>query len=443
MGQSYPVAELEPKARSERSDRSEARASRQVLMYARRVETKEDRKTSSDRPPPRPGLLLVLEGGRATLRSIEVRGAITVGREADLSVNDERTSRAHFEVSRAKGSWLVRDLGSKNGTTFAGRTIRFGGSVAVLEDDLAPYAGGSVERSGGRAIGPKTKAVLDKVRRIARTNGTLHVTGPSGSGKELAARAFHEAGARAKGPFVAVNCASIPEGVAERVLFGAEKGAYSGADETMIGQLEAADGGTLFLDELAELDPAVQAKLLRAIETKEVTRLGGVRARKVEIGICSATHADLRAAVAGARFREDLYFRIGRPEVRLPPLFERPEEIAALIEDGIRRIDPELLPSPELVALCLERPWPGNVRELAGEIERAAHEALAADRTEVSVADLDEQAGLPFAGEEKAPPTDDVIREALTAEGGNVSAAARRLGLHRTQLRRWIARQSA
>src|SRR6185503_9730039 len=157
---------------------------------------------------------------------------------------------------------------------------------------------------------------------IARTAQNLLISGPSGAGKEIAAGLFHRACGRAREgnerPFVALNCATIPGGLAERILFGARRGAYSGADKDAIGLVQAANGGTLFLDEIGELPPDVQAKLLRVLETKQVLQVGAVEPTHVDFRVCAATLEDLRGRVADGRFREDLYFRIARPEVTLP-----------------------------------------------------------------------------------------------------------------------------
>ena len=150
----------------------------------------------------------------------------------------------------------------------------------------------------------------------------------------------HATAPESNAPFVAVNCAAIPEGLAERLLFGARKGAYSGATADAEGYIQAANRGTLFLDEIAELDPLVQAKLLRVLETREVLPLGASRAKKVDIGICAASHRRLRDEVTAGRFREDLYFRIGRPEVQIPPLRERLDEIPWFVARELRRVDP-------------------------------------------------------------------------------------------------------
>jgi DNA-binding NtrC family response regulator len=252
---------------------------------------------------------------------------------------------------------------------------------------------------------------------------------------------------------VAVNCAAIPALLAERLLFGARKGAYSGADADSAGHLQAADGGTLFLDEIAELSLEVQAKLLRALETGEVQPLGAARPQRVELRLVSATHGDLRAAAAGGRFRDDLYFRIGRPAVALPPLRERAEEIPWLLQAALARAGGELPLHVSLVEAALLRPWPGNARELAGELAAAARRAAAAGAKAVQAGHLAATAGQPLDGAGEAVPASapreglsvmeqserDLIARTLAEQAGNVQATARALGLSRATLYRKIA----
>ena len=214
--------------------------------------------------------------------------------------------------------------------------------------------------------------------------------------------------------------------------------------------MQAADGGTLFLDEVAELDPSVQPKLLRVLELHEVVSLGASHPRKVDVRICAATLRDLRADVSAGRFREDLYYRIGRPEVRLPSLVERLEELPWLVARELSRVDPRLVAHPLLLETCVMRAWPGNVRELNGEIRRAGRDALAEGRHVVKDKDLAESAGREISDTRvraSAPPVPttaelsrEVIEAALRKEQGNVTAAARALGLHRNQLRRWVSK---
>jgi transcriptional regulator with PAS, ATPase and Fis domain len=216
------------------------------------------------------------------------------------------------------------------------------------------------------------------------------------------------------------------------------------------GYIQAADTGTLFLDEVAELDLRVQAKLLRVLETREVLPLGATRAEPVQLRVCVAAHADLAERVAAGQFREDLYYRVGRPVVQIPPLRERLDEMAWLIQREIASLSQELSASVRLVEACAMRAWPGNVRELIGEIRLAAHRALTAQRAIVDAEDLAEDAGRrleaitapPAAIEDIAAvaPSDEAIEQALQEHTGNVTQTARALGMHRNQLRRWLAK---
>ncbi|MRG97958.1 sigma 54-interacting transcriptional regulator [Polyangium spumosum] len=388
------------------------------------------------------------------------RGPIELGRAThDALLDDDRLSRRHVHVDHAAGGFVVTDLGSRNGTyvdgarvqgtaTFdAPRLLRIGRTLLMFVADVRPYQQGTVSTRGDMIVGPKLADALARVARSASLGSTLLVTGESGSGKELAARHFHAASARTNGPFVAVNCAAIPSGVAERLLFGARKGAFSGATADAEGYAQAAHGGTLFLDEIAELESGVQPKLLRLLEVGELLPLGANRPVTVDIRVVGATLKNLRAEAAKGRFREDLYYRIGNPEVRLPPLRERLEELPWLIRQALQRSSALLEPHPLLVEACALRVWPGNVRELSHELRQAAENTLAAGRTVVEASDLDPSAGLALGGESEAgpqnaaKPNDEQIMETLRRECGNVSAAARALGMHRTQLRRWIARR--
>jgi DNA-binding NtrC family response regulator len=416
---------------------------------------------------PLPGVVLVSSesGPRFQATRVDEQGLV-LGRhpEVGLAVEDGAVSRRHACVERVGGEWRVQDLGSRNGTfvdekpvlgELRGdpRVLRIGSSLFLLCEDVRPHLLSPLKVEPGLVLGPAMRGVLDEIQRFSRVVAVLHVTGESGTGKEVAARAFHAAGPRPAGPFVAVNCATIPKELAERLLFGARKGAYSGADADAEGYVQAADRGTLFLDEVGELEPSVQAKLLRVLESREVLPLGATKARPVDVRICSATLRSLRELVADGRFREDLYFRLGRPHVALPPLRDRREEIPWLIDMVLADVDPLLRPRPSFIETCLCRTWPGNVRELLTELRAAAAAALAAGNALVEAAHLAPQAGLalhPTTGASQppassvtasqSPPTKELIEDALRREGGNVSAAARRLGLHRTQLRRWLTR---
>lgn len=370
-----------------------------------------------------PGLVLVFSGSSPHLLPFPLPpGGRELGRDelARWRIEDDRVSRRHVAVERDDTEVRVRDLGSTNGVFLNGRrlpaqavavlepgkvaVLRIGRTVFLLVPEVAPYqqALDVPLLQDGIVAGPALHAVHKQVAALARSGQGLFLRGESGSGKEITAQVYHKAGPRSAGPLLAVNCATIPKELAERLLFGAVRGAYSGAVADVEGYLQAARGGTLFLDEVAELDLAVQAKLLRVLETREVVPLGGTRPQAVELGLCAATLRNLRQAVAAGTFREDLYYRIGRPEVRLPPLRERLEEIPHLLQKTVRQATGLAL-SPALVEACLLRPWPGNVRELCIEARTAATLAAAQGSDTVLPRHLDEQAGRRLEEEQRLP----------------------------------------
>jgi len=388
-------------------------------------------------------VVLVLAAGRPAFQVFPAgTRPLVLGREGDIALEDPRLSRRHAELRREGGRWSLHDLDSRNGSFLDGlevtstgasngTVVRVGDSLLLLSEDVSALQGGGVELDDGVVLGPRLRTLLGEVADAARSGRILHITGETGTGKELVARAFHRHGG---GPFVAVNCAGVPAALAERLLFGARKGAYSGADADSEGFLQQAHGGTLFLDELAELSLEVQAKLLRVLETREVLALGAARAVTVDVRVCSATHGDLQARVAEGKFRQDLYFRLGVPRVALPALGERLEEVPWLVAHTLSALRPGLAAHVSLVEAALLRPWPGNLRELVVEVREAARRA-GAQATRVEGQHLDAPASLrrqPASPEEQRAR----VEAALAASGGNVSQAARDLGLHRTQLRR-------
>ncbi len=291
------------------------------------------------------------------------------------------------------------------------------------------------------------REVQKAIGRVADSEATVLITGETGTGKEVVARAIHGHGRRAGKPFVAVNCAAIPATLLESQLFGHARGAFTGAIAERAGSFREADHGTLFLDEVGDMDLAMQAKLLRVLQDHTVVPVGG-RAVAVDVRILAATHRDLRAMVDKGSFREDLYYRIGVVPVHLPPLRERLSDILPLAEHFLTLIGSGRRLSAEAAARLLEHPWPGNVRELRNAIERAA---VLAPLVVLSAADFDflEEArtGTPEGG---APGVPDwlagdlpgavarletaMIRRTLAACGGNRTEAARRLGIHRQLL---------
>ena len=296
-------------------------------------------------------------------------------------------------------------------------------------------------------------AALDQVRaeiaKVARTDAKVLVTGESGAGKELVARAIHKASSRARGPFEKLNCAALPKDLVESELFGYEKGAFTGAVQMKRGRLEAADQGTLFLDEVGDMSLDTQAKFLRAIETGEIERLGSTRTIAVDTRIVAATNKDLQAEIAAGRFREDLFYRLNVVPIHLPPLRQRREDIPLLIEHFAARLSAEHgRPKRRFLPDALERlsqySWPGNVRELKNLVERIL---IMTEGDTVSLAEVEEV--LPQ-GQDDEPPSEikaardkaerDTILAMLKQCQWNVTEASRRLGMDRGYLHRKIRR---
>ncbi len=273
---------------------------------------------------------------------------------------------------------------------------------------------------------PRFLSALRLLKKVAPTQSTVLVTGESGTGKELFARALHALSTRHSGPFVAVNCAAIPDTLIENELFGHEKGAFTGAHRQQTGKFEQATGGTIFLDEIGELKLEVQGKVLRVLEERVFERVGGGRTRRADARIVAATNRDLREMVDRGTFRQDLFYRLDVFPVDLPALRDRPSDIPHLsrylVEEISRRLDQSPLEiSPSTLDLLQEQPWPGNVRELANAIERAL---ILAEGSVLRRADLQLQS-------ETLAPNDERHRfqQALLETDGNKHQAAARLGI--------------
>ncbi len=222
--------------------------------------------------------------------------------------------------------------------------------------------------------GPAITALLATVRRIAPSDANVLIHGESGTGKGLVAKAIHEASPRARGPFLAINCSAFQDQLLESELFGHEKGAFTGATDPKQGLFEVAEEGTLLLDEVAEMSPAMQAKLLQVLDTRELRRVGGTRVHRVDVRIIAATNKDLSQEVRATRFREDLFYRLNVVSLNLPPLRDRKDDIPLLIDHFVRQFSatgyaPKAI-SAEALQTLVDYPWPGNVRELANTIER-------------------------------------------------------------------------
>ena len=307
-------------------------------------------------------------------------------------------------------------------------------------------------RRGGPAIigdSPALRQVMAAIDRAAATDTTVLLEGESGTGKELCARALHDSSPRAQGPFVAINCAAIPEQLLEAELFGYERGAFTGATQRKIGKFEMAQRGTIFLDEIGEMPLALQAKMLRAIETKRIDRLGGNTPIMVDVRIVAATNRRLRQAVAMRQFREDLYFRLSVFPVTVPALRERKEDIPKLahhfVERVARDVGKKVTLSAEALAMLVEYPWPGNVRELRNAIERAvgltSFDHVRAEDLPERIARFETRHVLVASDNlEELVTLEEVekryILKVLQAAGGNKSVAAQRLGVSRRTLYR-------
>jgi DNA-binding NtrC family response regulator len=314
-----------------------------------------------------------------------------------------------------------------------------------------------VKRLGGgkRLLGESLamRAVLDAVERVGPASAGVLIRGESGTGKELVARRVHDSSDRARGPFVAVNCAAIPDTLVESELFGHRRGAFTGADRDRPGKFRQADGGTLFLDEVGDMALAAQAKLLRVLQEGIVEPLGGGDPVTVDVRVLAATHRDLKTLAAEGRFREDLLFRLRVVEIELPPLRERGGDVLLLARHFLAASSRAGLSfAPETERALLAWSWPGNVRELANAVERATifcrgdvvqPEDLPQEVRGAAPREEDSGAGLTWDPEddfqtakkkvidrfEKA-----ILTEALREHGGNISQAARKLGLHRQNL---------
>jgi transcriptional regulator with PAS, ATPase and Fis domain len=298
---------------------------------------------------------------------------------------------------------------------------------------------------------PKMQAVFETLRGAAASRSAILLTGESGVGKEVLARAVHAWSGRAAGPFVAVNCAALTPSLLESELFGHERGAFTGAIGQKRGRFELAQAGTLFMDEIGELDARLQAKLLRALQEKEFQRVGGTCDVRVDARVVVATNRDLKAAIAERAFRKDLYYRIAVVSVRVPPLRERREDIRPLAEHLLDRFAQEvgrvdLRLGDDALAALEAHPWPGNVRELSNAIERAVALArgpfldaddLGLDAAGVpsSVARPDPLHALPLADAVEAYKARRV-QQALRAANGNQTRAAELLGMHQSNLSR-------
>ncbi len=417
--------------------------------------------------------LLVIEGpGRGTRRRVEGGAAVRIGsgEAAHLRIPDRAVSRLHCEVSVTGDAITLRDLGSRNGTVVgdarvrdvdvqAGAVVRLGGSAFRIDvADEPSFVAISKRTSFGEVVGSSLEmrqayAVLE---RVAATASTVLVQGETGTGKDVVARAIHAESPRRAGPFVPVDCGAIPETLFESELFGHVRGAFTGALGHRVGAFEEANGGTLFLDEIGEMPLALQAKLLRAIESRSIRPVGAPKETPVDVRIVCATNRKLAQMVNDGTFREDLYYRLAVVEVSLPPLRARREDIPAIARELHAKLTGKTTALPDaFVTSLVARPWPGNVRELRNFIERAV--ALGMTEPDPGAVGLTSApaAALPSGVDAIVPlhlPLKDArlawtsafesiyVRAMLEKTGGNVTRAAELAGVNRRFLQRLVAR---
>jgi DNA-binding NtrC family response regulator len=391
---------------------------------------------------------------------------VVVGRDpgATIALADPEVSALHCELRAVSEGILVKDLGSTNGT-FLG-TVRAREAVVSTPMELTvgrtkillePQAKRRVEVGYldrfGSLVGasPKMRRVFGVLEKVASTQLSVLLVGETGTGKEVAARAIHDASERRDGPFVVVDCGSIPPTLAESLLFGHEKGTFTGATERRKGALAEANGGTLFLDELGELPIELQPKLLRALSEKQIKRVGGAAFEPIDARVLAATRRDLGAEMNAGRFRSDLFFRIAQVRVELPPLRERLSDVPLLVEHVCREVHkPEHV---ETVLAWIEQrratyDWPGNVRELVNVASVAAalaHDAAAID--DVLTLARDEAAlsargaGTAFNEAKRAAIgafERDYFTDLVRRSKGNVSEMARQSGMERHHVRAYL-----
>ena len=443
-----PIIETPPRLSLEHiSFGARVRAGEPVLVHDARLEL----------DPGLPGDRLIIDDGGRSVLSVPLRFGDQVGGALYFGKREPNWfDPSDVEIARGIAAQVVlavqhQRLGEEQ-RRLAGLELRarqLERRVELLRESLDERYG--FDRLVGQA--PAFREALTLAAKVAPTDTTVLVTGESGTGKELVARAVHHASGRADGPFVAVNCAALPEALLESELFGHERGAFTGAERQKPGRFELAAGGTLFLDEVGELSLPVQAKLLRVLQEHEFERVGGTKTLRANVRIVAATNRELARAVAEGRFREDLYYRLNVFAVRMPPLRERGEDVVLLADVFVRTLgarmgkgEPGL--SRDARDALLAHAWPGNIRELQNAVERAL---ILADGDLVTAAHL----GLPGgpSGAEPARPALEpepgtaeeaphslpewerhMVVEALRKADGNKSRAARILGLTRSQL---------
>jgi transcriptional regulator with GAF, ATPase, and Fis domain len=391
------------------------------------------RPASEEPAPPDARFVLTVAAGPDRARQLVVDGTspprmlIGHGPACHLLLTDRQVSRRHAAIELAPRGLKIIDLGSKNGTTVNGVPIGeaylTGGEQVVLGETtlhvehLVPASAAPLPDvlRYGRLIGAskQMRRLYPIFDQFAQSDLPVCIEGETGTGKELLAEALHEGSPRAAGPFIVFDCAAAPPTLLETMLFGHERGAFTGATSARAGVFEEAHGGTLFLDEIGELDPALQPKLLRAIDRRSVQRIGSHSWCQVDVRIIAATRRDLDREVQAGRFRDDLFFRLAVGRIELPPLRERTGDVALLARHFWRVLGGEKRPIPQgLIDRFCDYPWPGNVRELHNAVARA----LAVGDTAIDAGSVLARSVSPYDERLQSIPSGDLIERILDDE---------------------------
>jgi transcriptional regulator with GAF, ATPase, and Fis domain len=389
-------------------------------------------------------------GAEPTARLLARGETLVIGSAPGSAIRifDDAVSGRHCSLALSEGRVLVSDLGSTNGLYVGGARIEkasmapgacftVGRSVVSVRSEKKLLAGPAPSLPGVVGTSMALAEVMREVRRIAQVKGAVLLRGETGTGKDVFARAMHAIGPRRARPFIPLNVGTLPRELADAELFGHERGAYTGAHGAREGAFVLANGGTLFLDEIGELSPELQVKLLRVLEDGEVRPLGARTSRKVDVRIVSATWAPLSRRVAEGSFRQDLYQRLAVFVVDVPPLRERRADLPELSRHFLSEFKDEIGArelSPGALGALAAYGWPGNVRELRNVLYRAA---LRSPARLIAAQDVMESLSI-ASPRAKFTVSPEQAREMIVSHGGNVSAAARQLGVARSTLRGWV-----
>ncbi|MBP8811407.1 MAG: sigma 54-dependent Fis family transcriptional regulator [Kofleriaceae bacterium] len=409
----------------------------------------------------------VTSGPDAGLAMEFAQPTILIGRTgADLTLTDPKVSGLHCELRLTPEGYRLRDLESTNGTHVRGvrvvegyiqpgSTIGVGKSAITftpLADAVALPLWTEPRLCGLIGGSPAMRHLFELIERFARSDATVLIQAETGTGKELVADAIHQRSPRARGPFQVLDCSAIPEQLFEDQIFGHEQGSFTGAGKATMGVFEAAHGGTLFLDEIGELPLDVQSKLLRAVETRRIRRIGSTKAIQCDVRIVAATNRDLAVEVNRGTFRSDLFYRLAVAKLTIPPLRERKEDLPLLVSYFLRQLEGvELAALPQdFMDRAARHAWPGNVRELRNAVERAAllphHPALQVEPQSVAQhggdwATIDVTTPFKVAKQKLVDEFDRRYLETLLElHDGNISAAARAAGIDRMSIYKMMRR---